>query len=88
MYNLFKKIHIGEQKTLQCKHMFHSSCIRHWASKTQSKTETFEFRKPIITEEYIYFKKVKIYLRVLVVELNIHMMSYQVKLNVFLRKFI
>ena len=28
-----KKIHKGEQKTLQCNHMFHSSCIRQWALK-------------------------------------------------------
>jgi hypothetical protein len=26
-----KKIHKGEQKTLDCGHMFHWSCIRHWA---------------------------------------------------------
>ena len=75
MLNMFKKIHKGEQKTLQCNHMFHSSCIRQWALKSDSKTETLEFKKPIKTEEYIFLKRVKIYLRAHVVELNIHMMS-------------
>ena len=57
MYNLFKKIHKGEQKTLQCNHMFHSSCIRQWALKSDSKTETLEFKKPIKNRRIHLFKK-------------------------------
>ena len=26
-----KKIHKGEQKTLQCNHMFHGCCLKQWA---------------------------------------------------------
>jgi hypothetical protein len=28
-----KKIHKGEQKTLECNHMFHGECLRRWATR-------------------------------------------------------
>ena len=52
-----KKIHKGEQKALECKHMFHLSCIRRWALKTESKTETFEFIKPMDNRRIHLFKQ-------------------------------
>ena len=41
-----KKIHKGEQKTLECGHMFHSSCILKWALKTANDTGLCECQQP------------------------------------------
>ena len=37
--------------------MFHLSCIRRWALKTESKTETFEFIKPMDNRRIHLFKQ-------------------------------
>ena len=52
----FKKIHKGGQKTLQCGHMFHWSCIRHWALKKDVNTETYEYIKPMNNRRIHLFK--------------------------------
>ena len=57
MFNLLKKIHRGEQKTLECGHVFHWSCIRHWALKTDEEMETYEYIKPINNRRIHLFKQ-------------------------------
>ena len=42
-----KTIHESDQKVLECKHMFHSSCIMQWALETACKTGKVEFQRPI-----------------------------------------
>ena len=57
MFNLFEKIHKGDQKVLECKHMFHSSCIMHWALETSCKTGMVEFQRPITNRRIHLFKQ-------------------------------
>ena len=83
-----KKIHKHEQKTLECKHAFHTLCIFEWALKNDSKTGKIPFKTPVKNRHIHFLFKIRIYLHAHVVELNIHMMLEQVKLNVFLRQFI
>ena len=57
MFHLFKTIHKGEQKTLECGHMFHSSCIMKCALKTASETGCVECRQPTKNRQIHLFKK-------------------------------
>ena len=52
-----KKIHKGEQKTLECGHMFHSSCILKLALKTANDTGLCECRRPAGTRKINLFKE-------------------------------
>ena len=88
MSNLFKKIHKGEQKTLQCNHMFHSSCIRQWALKSDSKIEILEFKKPIKNRIHLFKKGENIFTCPCCrIEYTHDAMTSEIK-RVFLRKFI
>ena len=52
-----KKIHKGEQKTLECGHMFHSSCILKWALKTANDTGLCECQRPTKNRQINLFKE-------------------------------
>ena len=52
-----KKIHKGEQKTLECGHMFHSSCILKWALKTANNTGLCECQQPTKNRQINLFKE-------------------------------
>ena len=52
-----KKIHKGEQKTLDCDHAFHSLCILKWALKTACDTGIVECRQPTKNRQINLFKQ-------------------------------
>ena len=51
-----KKIHKGEQKTLECNHMFHGECLRRWATRTTPSGKMDGIR-PIKNRRIHLFKK-------------------------------
>ena len=51
-----KKIHKGEQKTLDCKHVFHGCCLRKWAMRN-TEGNVLQFRKPIKNRRIHLYKK-------------------------------
>ena len=52
-----EKIDKSDQQALECKHMFHSSCIMQWALETSCKTGMVEFQRPIKNRRIHLFKQ-------------------------------